>query len=133
MQTHLATHTTKKKYECQICNKFFSDARSLGIHTNSHTGIDQLKTKKRFPCTCPFCDHSSKEKRDLERHTIMLIHTDRKREFEYEICKKTYMSTLALHTHTKQHEHKHIKCELCNKVGFLQINYAEVFVFSYSG
>ena len=103
--THKRTHTGDKPYECDVCNKRFSRSSVLTLHKRTHTGDK--------PYECDVCNKRFSHSGNLTMHKR--THTGDKR-YECDICKKrfSYSSILTMHkrTHT---EDKPYECHVCNK------------------
>ncbi|XP_076657635.1 uncharacterized protein LOC143361826 isoform X4 [Halictus rubicundus] len=107
LMTHRNTHTGKRPYACQVCEKSFCSASGLNRHTRDvHDGI------KRFACDiCGRC-LASKVSRDEHRRT----HTG-ERPHVCETCGKSFKQKASLHVHRLFHSklprHRCPSCDRC--------------------
>ncbi|XP_048003777.1 zinc finger protein 260-like isoform X3 [Leguminivora glycinivorella] len=104
-------HGVKKpEYECTVCNKKFSCAKTL----NSHKRGFHLLEKNQ---TCPDCGMKFFRKHTLKHH--MTTHTGL-RAFECVVCSKAFSRRSSLREHMRIHDNdRRFKCEHCN-MAFVQ-------------
>ena len=101
-------HKKSKRFNCQICTKYFSCQTNLELHVDK---IHQ-ETKK---IECPICNKCFRLKIYLKRH-IAGVHA-REKKFECHLCKKCFALTNNLRGHIRMvHENvRHFKCSVCKK------------------
>lgn len=112
LQRHDDTiHSTipKQQYECDICNKHFTNPRYLKIHIKAH----ELPLEERKKFKCNICEAAFLTKVSLQHH--ILVHTG-EMPYECEICKKRYKNKEGLKIHLLIHSGvKKFVCEVCGK------------------
>ncbi|KAL5014728.1 hypothetical protein ScPMuIL_008998 [Solemya velum] len=84
--------STDRKYECDICGKYFSRSNTLITHKRIHSGDK--------PFQCEVCGRSFRQPGNLTRHR--LIHTSIK-PYVCVICKKAFNRASNLTTHMRTH------------------------------
>lgn len=97
--------STKKSFECPICQKYFSNAARLAKHQQIHGGTSPYK--------CEHCKKSFSSRFKLVRHA--LIHSDRK-PFSCQVCERTFHRKDHLKNHIKVHSPSK-KVYTCDKAG----------------
>ena len=126
IRSHIRRHTDNKPFECQICNKCFSDSYMLLKHKKAHkkTILDRQKYQK----------HSAPSGNDeLEEDEYGSIVGDNGREFLCSICKAPFSRAVIRMNHEKKCKDeskilmrlpsgKGFKCKICNKVATLKHN-----------
>ena len=103
------THTTEKKFECEVCGlktKFKSD---LTKHLKTH-----LRPDERVPAKCDICGKVCRDKITLKRH-IDYAHRTEDKQCPCILCGKMFKRETLLNKHiTSVHlGHKPISCEIC--------------------
>lgn len=100
------------RYQCQLCDKYLSSAKTIKLHIRLHLGLNLKK--------CPYCSHGFSKKSHLDRH----LKTHEKAKHECKLCDIEYRTYQALHAHLyKVHgdESKYsqmqrsFKCDQCPK------------------
>lgn len=105
LTAHLKTHTTEKKFVCQICDKCLKSQTTLNTHMRTHT--------KEMRYKCEHCDEKFIHSSSRRKHTDQ-FHLDFKR-YSCNLCTAKYFDHSALRSHITHHhtgEKKH-KCETC--------------------
>ncbi|KAF7994941.1 hypothetical protein HCN44_004413 [Aphidius gifuensis] len=102
-----------QKFECTVCNKYFTTMSNLKQHTGTHFA-DQQKFK------CQKCDVSFAWKSTLNKHIASNHRPDGPQKFVCEICPKVYNTFSQVNEHVKRDhlkERNHI-CPECGKTFF---------------
>ena len=81
----MRTHTNEKPYECDVCEKRFSDSGNLKKHMRIHTN--------EKPYECDVCDKAFRQSGHLKTH--MRIHTNEK-PYECDVCERRFRESGAL-------------------------------------
>ncbi|XP_070532583.1 uncharacterized protein [Ptychodera flava] len=127
------SHSGKRPYACEICNKTFGHAVSLSQHMAVHTQERSFQCKqcgKRFkrsstlsthllihsdtrPYPCQYCGKRFHQKSDMKKHTY--IHTGEK-PYKCLKCGKAFSQSSNLITHSRKHTgYKPFSCQICTK------------------
>ena len=101
---HFITHGIGERFQCDQCDKDFTQKVSLSIHLRTHDG-----TAKRF--SCQICDQQFTRKSSLKTHTLE-IHE--KKAIPCDQCFELFGSVNMLNQH-KRNEHVSINCGQCNQ------------------
>uniref|UniRef100_A0A3P9PSI5 Zinc finger and BTB domain containing 24 n=1 Tax=Poecilia reticulata TaxID=8081 RepID=A0A3P9PSI5_POERE len=101
----LLVSTGQKSYDCDKCEKTFTQKKQLKSHYRVHTG-------KSLP-ECDLCHHKFMDAAQLKKH--LRTHTGEK-PFTCEICGKCFTAKSTLQTHIMIHRgEKPYKCSICEK------------------
>ncbi|XP_055522416.1 zinc finger protein 429-like [Wyeomyia smithii] len=109
---HMSTHSDVERYRCDICGKDYKSTTNLNQHKKYHTSHEDELLK------CPDCGKGFVYRYALVKH--MTTHSN-EREFECDICGKSYKTATNLYDHRKYHisgENKLHRCDNCGK-GFV--------------
>ena len=79
LQNDIRIHPGEKSYQCQICQKRFSQCSSLKRHARIHTG--------EMPYECQICQNRFSDSSTLTTHTR--IHTGEK-SYQCQMCQKRF-------------------------------------------
>ena len=88
----LQVHTGERRYQCGVCEKWFSEPSSVKRHMYIHTN--------EAPHACPTCGHRYSSPCYLREH--MLSHTG-ERPNKCPVCDKQYSRSGHLTRHLRQH------------------------------
>ncbi len=106
LQHHLNNHNPKSENVCKICKKSFSYKSRLLRHMANHS----VKVRRK----CPECGENVI---NLESH--IKIHNSNRKNYECNICKKTFLYQSSADRHKLTHTGQNIKtCPLCNEKCF---------------
>ncbi|KAF9403917.1 zinc-finger protein [Mortierella sp. AD011] len=93
---HIQTHTGDKPFQCQVCQKRFSEANIMAQHMRTHTG------EKPFKCTEPGCSRQFSISGALTIHRR--VHTGEKPfKCKFEGCDKWFAESSNLTKHLRVH------------------------------
>ncbi|XP_077986800.1 uncharacterized protein LOC144441140 [Glandiceps talaboti] len=127
------SHSGKRPYACEICNKTFGHAVSLSQHRAVHTQERSFQCKQCGKCfkrsstlsthllihsdtrpyPCQYCGKRFHQKSDMKKHTY--IHTGEK-PYKCAKCGKAFSQSSNLITHSRKHTgFKPFSCQICNK------------------
>ncbi|XP_045472703.1 zinc finger protein 20-like [Harmonia axyridis] len=104
-EEHMETHSTTKKYECQLCPKKYKTKFHFHQHLRSHNGTVH---------TCPDCSYTTRFLSDFNIH--LRVHSN---EHPFKCTFKDCGKTFGQNSSLKKHENDHFKirkfsCELCS-------------------
>jgi len=101
---HIYKRSVKKpvngKFECEICNKFYSKKSNLKRHM-------QTKHSSKKPFICRFCGAGRSRMEDMKHHMIR-AHPDQKLPYECENCKGLFKEYHMLHHHKRSKKCKNL-------------------------
>ncbi|XP_052823945.1 uncharacterized protein LOC106883442 [Octopus bimaculoides] len=105
LDSHQRIHTGERPHICNQCNRPFRTASDLKVHFRTHTG--------EKPYKCNFCDQAFAVSRNLTAH--IRIHTG-ERPFICSLCHKAFTQKSALNVHSRIHTgDKPFQCIFCAK------------------
>ncbi|KAH3863131.1 zinc finger protein 62 homolog isoform X2 [Dreissena polymorpha] len=119
LRSHMLTHSTEKRFSCEICGHSFRRSSGLSKHRKSAHSTQKIIKKKK---TCEVCNASFYNASSLQQHIINTKHTTTTQELKTELvrtcrfCGKQY----ATRDHMIRHEKVHLKkadysCDVCGK------------------
>ena len=82
---HMCTHTNERPYECEVCDKAFTQSQHLQKHMRIHTNEKQYK--------CDVCEKRFRQSGSLKSHKRM--HTNEK-PFECHVCEMRFRHASSL-------------------------------------
>ena len=103
LNTHEALHKNKDLFKCCHCNKCLSNAASLRLHMQRHTGYLYL---------CKHCGEGLPTKKQLAEHEA--IHTGVKAH-KCPICGECFRTSGQFFCHKVRHQEKQFACDVCQK------------------
>nr|XP_049464455.1 zinc finger protein 431 [Anopheles coluzzii] len=104
METETPGRSIEKRFQCDICNRFYATPITLKVHRSQHTA-----DKKEL---CDFCGASFKTRGQLKIHSR--VHTGEK-PYKCDKCGKTFAYRESLITHSTTHTNdKPFVCVVCN-------------------
>ena len=86
-----------KRFQCQICRKFYASKKGLLRHTTTHNEIK--------PFDCKLCGKHFTQAGSVKLHMRMHADTEEDRKpFQCTICNKRLAHAASLRSHLKTHE-----------------------------
>lgn len=119
LRSHMFSHTTEVKYNCELCGKVYKYRSGLKVHMDRvHT---EEKDKKVF--TCDVCEAVYSKKSSLNHHIVINNHTSvnqmsvMKKAKKCIHCGKLFGCNLKLQRHVGQVHirGKKLSCQYCGK------------------
>lgn len=105
LTTHLRIHARDKPFQCEVCDRKFTDKSNFTRHHLVHTG-DR-------PFECEVCNKKFTHKGDLTKHSR--IHSGDK-PFKCETCDQRFTQKNVLIDHIRVHTgDKPFKCQICDR------------------
>ena len=95
----IKSRTTKKEYNCKICNEVFSTLRALKLHAEAHPDKSILKSGIK----CGTCKKRFKRFNDMKFHEAIHTRGESEQTDKCYMCDKTFKSSLSLRKHEYYH------------------------------
>ncbi|XP_058800089.1 zinc finger protein draculin-like isoform X2 [Phymastichus coffea] len=119
---HRRIHTREKPFPCPECDKHFRSVNLLGIHRRIHKDLRPFK--------CSYCPMAFREKQKCQHHEAA-IHTKNK-PHKCDQCNRQFAAKGELNRHRSVHfpEHRPYMCSEC-KIGFRLSRYLRTHIKRY--
>uniref|UniRef100_A0A3Q3BRP5 Zinc finger protein 407 n=1 Tax=Kryptolebias marmoratus TaxID=37003 RepID=A0A3Q3BRP5_KRYMA len=112
MKKHLNIHLLgkhgvgqrKEKFECELCDRSFSEKWALNNHMKLHNG------EKPYKCAWPSCHYAFLNLSAMKDH----YRTHTEKSYLCDLCGFAGGTRHALTKHRRQHTERPFKCKLCN-------------------
>ncbi|KAH1019261.1 hypothetical protein HUJ04_009105 [Dendroctonus ponderosae] len=113
MEMHLKRHVDKthkniRPYVCDFCGKSFKSKNHIKIHERIHS--------KETPYNCHMCGESFKMKLTLRTHLKGVHNVHEEQKVFCDICKRGFVSEVALKAHLNSRIHETEKCLYCSEM-----------------
>ena len=95
-----------KKYDCDICEKSYTNKTTLIAHKK----VEHSSVQEMWKCDFEFCDKSFKSRQIMKQHQRD-VHTEIR--IPCELCPAKFKSKLALDRHLKKIHNEVYKCDHC--------------------
>lgn len=108
MKTHMAMHIIQKLYQCNICQKEFTNASLLRAHHSMHS-------MKQYTCNmCSLEFHSQSALSSHQQVCLISVTSTRDKKHKCGICGVEFRQETTLTAHLQTHlETKSHKCDVC--------------------
>ena len=124
LKNHLISyHQTKKRFHCNLCDKFFHFNSSFLRHEclmpgGSDKNAKKPATRKNQPRQCDICDKTFKSQYTLDFHKKKIHIKDKLKNLKCDICNKDFATNYYLKNHILANhnpEGEVFKCNVCEK------------------